>query len=206
MFNGGCCFLFPGLQKCRRSTWMRASSSSCERRIVRSRCLLQGMLLFFLKDLLKTFFKELHSTTQMLTTRTHTHLWIRVRPLPLSTSEGLSTDNGDSRSHHWYLVVDGNVTYHLTHDAGKSQINPRKDASTRIWTLVGSAHRTLSSKCTPFFRRPGANEGLYDWGAFFILFYRFIDDPSPNHMVPHSLFYQSLIPHLFPLCLDSSSS
>jgi hypothetical protein len=58
----------------------------------------------------------------------------------VDTSEGLSTEkSGDSRSHHWHLVVDGNFTYHLTHNAGKSKINPRKDASTRIWTLVGSA-------------------------------------------------------------------
>jgi hypothetical protein len=39
----------------------------------------------------------------------------------MSTSEGLSTDrSGDSRSHQWRLVVDGNVAYHLTHNAGKS--------------------------------------------------------------------------------------
>jgi hypothetical protein len=39
----------------------------------------------------------------------------------MSTSEGLSTDSsGDSRSHQWRLVVDGNVAYHITHNAGKS--------------------------------------------------------------------------------------
>jgi hypothetical protein len=35
----------------------------------------------------------------------------------MSTSEGLR----DSRSHHWRLVVDGNVVYHLMHNAGKSR-------------------------------------------------------------------------------------
>jgi hypothetical protein len=40
----------------------------------------------------------------------------------MSTSEGLSTGrSGDSRSHHWRLVVDKNVAYHLTHNAGKSR-------------------------------------------------------------------------------------
>jgi hypothetical protein len=39
----------------------------------------------------------------------------------MSTSEGLSTSrSGDSRSHQWRLVVDRNVAYHLTHNAGKS--------------------------------------------------------------------------------------
>ena len=32
----------------------------------------------------------------------------------------------DSRSHHWRLVVDGNVAYHLTHNAGKSWNKSRK--------------------------------------------------------------------------------
>jgi hypothetical protein len=32
---------------------------------------------------------------------------------------------GDSRSHHWRLVIDGNAAYHLTqHNAGKSWENP----------------------------------------------------------------------------------
>jgi hypothetical protein len=39
----------------------------------------------------------------------------------MSTSEGLSTSrSGDSRSHQWRLVIDGNVACHLTHNAGKS--------------------------------------------------------------------------------------
>jgi hypothetical protein len=68
------------------------------------------------------FFK-LHSTTQTLTTRTHTHPYeyTYTNPTPMSTSEGLSTGkSGDSRSHPWRLVVDGNVAYHLTHNTGKS--------------------------------------------------------------------------------------
>jgi hypothetical protein len=59
----------------------------------------------------------------MLTTRTHTHPYeyTYANPTPMSTSEGLSTGrSGDSRSHQWRLVVDGNVAYHLTHNAGKS--------------------------------------------------------------------------------------
>jgi hypothetical protein len=76
---------------------------------------------------------------QMLTTRTHTHPYeyTYANPTPMSTSEGLSTDtsgdsrshqwrcrtgtSGDSRSHQWRcLVIDGNVAYHLMHNAGKS--------------------------------------------------------------------------------------
>jgi hypothetical protein len=74
-------------------------------------------------------FLDSHSTTQMLITRTHTQLYeyTYANPTPMSTSEGLSTDtSGDSRSHHWRLVVDGNVAYHLTHNAGKSRIKSRE--------------------------------------------------------------------------------
>jgi hypothetical protein len=46
---------------------------------------------------------------------------------PTSTSKGLSTSrSGDSRSHHWCLVVDGNVAYHLTHNTGKSRNKSKK--------------------------------------------------------------------------------
>jgi hypothetical protein len=39
----------------------------------------------------------------------------------MGTSEGLSTGrSGDSQSHHWCLVIEGNVAYHLTHNADKS--------------------------------------------------------------------------------------
>jgi hypothetical protein len=80
-------------------------------------------------------FLELHSTTHMLTTRTHTHPYeyTYTNPAPMCTSEGLSTGrSGDSRSHHWRLVVNENVVYHLTHNIGKSEINPGKGVSTRI--------------------------------------------------------------------------
>jgi hypothetical protein len=75
------------------------------------------------------FFWDWHSTTQTLTTRTHTHPYeyTYANPTPMSTFEGLSTDrSGDSQSHHWRLVVDGNVAYHLTHNAGKSRNKSRK--------------------------------------------------------------------------------
>jgi hypothetical protein len=66
---------------------------------------------------------------QTFTKRTHTHPYeYRYTNLtPMSTSEGLSTGrSGDSRSHHWRLVVDRNVVYHLTHNAGKSRNKFRK--------------------------------------------------------------------------------
>jgi hypothetical protein len=56
-------------------------------------------------------------------TYVHSPLRIHVyaNPTPMSTSEGLSTGKyGDSRSHQWHLIADGNVTYHLTHNADKS--------------------------------------------------------------------------------------
>jgi hypothetical protein len=69
----------------------------------------------------KCFFWDWRSTTQILTTRTHTHPYeyTYANPTPMSTSEGRSTGrSGYSRSHHWRLVVDGNVAYHLTYNAG----------------------------------------------------------------------------------------
>jgi hypothetical protein len=68
-------------------------------------------------------------TQYMFTTLKHTHPYeyIYTNPTPMSTSEGLSTGrSGDSRSHHWSLVVDENVAYHLTHNVGKSQNKSRK--------------------------------------------------------------------------------
>jgi hypothetical protein len=77
----------------------------------------------------------LHSITQTLTTHMHTHpyAYTYANPTLMSTSR-----SGDSRSHHWRLVVDGNVAYHLTHNAENPGINLLKGATTRIWTLVGS--------------------------------------------------------------------
>jgi hypothetical protein len=62
-----------------------------------------------------------NSTTQTLTIRTHTHPYeyAYANSTSMSTSEGSSTSkSGDSRSHQWRIVVDGNVAYHLTHNAG----------------------------------------------------------------------------------------
>jgi hypothetical protein len=59
----------------------------------------------------------------MLTLCTHTHPYeyTYANPTPISTSEGPSTGKSeDSRSRQWRLVVDGNVAYHLAHNAGKS--------------------------------------------------------------------------------------
>jgi hypothetical protein len=56
----------------------------------------------------------------------------------MSTSEGSSTGrSGDSRSHQWRLVVDGNVAYYLTHNAGKPE-NFMKRCEHQDLTLVGS--------------------------------------------------------------------
>jgi hypothetical protein len=75
------------------------------------------------------FFSDSHGTTQTLITCRYTHLYeyTYANPTPMISSEGLSTGrSGDSRSHHWRLVVDGNVAYHLTYNAGKSWNKYRK--------------------------------------------------------------------------------
>jgi hypothetical protein len=55
-------------------------------------------------------------------THTHPYEYTYANPTSMSTFEGLSTGrSGDSRSHQWRLVVDGNVAYHLTHNIGKSK-------------------------------------------------------------------------------------
>jgi hypothetical protein len=69
----------------------------------------------------------------------------------MSTSKGLSTGNleilevttgdEDSRSHHWRLVVDGNVAYHLTHNAGKSRNKSRWVASP--WTILQLNYKAI---------------------------------------------------------------
>jgi hypothetical protein len=60
-----------------------------------------------------TFFKMTQYNTDAHNTHAHSTL--------MSTSEGLSIGiSGDSRSHQWRLVVDGNVAYDLTHNAGKT--------------------------------------------------------------------------------------
>jgi hypothetical protein len=75
------------------------------------------------------FFFTFHTIQRKtLTTHyTHPYEYMYANPTPMSTSEGLSTGrSGDSRSHHWRLVVDGNAAYHLTHNAGKSWNKSRK--------------------------------------------------------------------------------
>jgi hypothetical protein len=53
---------------------------------------------------------------------TRSYEYMYANPTPMSTSEELTTGgSGDSRSHHWRLIVDGNVAYHLTHNADKSR-------------------------------------------------------------------------------------
>jgi hypothetical protein len=53
--------------------------------------------------------------------RTHPYEYTYANPTPMSTFEWLNTGrSGDSRSHQWNLVVDGNVAYYLTYNAGKS--------------------------------------------------------------------------------------
>jgi hypothetical protein len=66
---------------------------------------------------------------QTVTTRTHTHPYeyTYTNSTPMSTSEGLSTGRSkDSQSHHWHLIVNGNVTYHLMHNAGKYRNKSKK--------------------------------------------------------------------------------
>ena len=65
---------------------------------------------------------------QTLKTRTHTHhMNTRTKTLPLwAPPKDWTGRSGDSRSHHWRLVVDGNVAYHLTHNAGKFWNKSRK--------------------------------------------------------------------------------
>jgi hypothetical protein len=65
------------------------------------------------------FFKKNYTVQRRHSRHTHTHPYeyTYANPTPMSTSEGLSTGrSGDSRSHQWHLVIDGNVAYHLTHN------------------------------------------------------------------------------------------
>jgi hypothetical protein len=57
----------------------------------------------------------------------HPYDYMYANPTLMRTFGGLSSDSsGDSRSHHWRHVVDGNVAYPLTHNAGKSRIKSMK--------------------------------------------------------------------------------
>jgi len=59
--------------------------------------------------------------------RTLTSMNTRTKILPLwAPPKDWTGRSGDSRSHHWRLVVDGNTAYHLTHNAEKSWNKSRK--------------------------------------------------------------------------------
>jgi hypothetical protein len=69
---------------------------------------------------------------------THPYEYTYTTPTPMSISKGLSTGRSrDSRSHQWRVFVDGNVAYHLTHNAGKSWKIQEKVRALGF-TLVGS--------------------------------------------------------------------
>jgi len=60
--------------------------------------------------------------------------YMYANPTPMSTSEGLSTGRSeDSRSHHWRLVVDGNVADSRSH-------HWRLVVDVHHWRLVVDVH------------------------------------------------------------------
>jgi hypothetical protein len=76
----------------------------------------------------------------------HTHPYVNTyaNPTPMNTSEGLSTGRyGDFRSHHWRFVVDGNVAYHLTHNASKSWKIQKKVWAPGFEPWWGASHWTV---------------------------------------------------------------
>jgi hypothetical protein len=109
-----------------------------------------------------TFILKLYSTTQTFTTRTHTHPYeyMYANPTPMSTSEGLSTArSGDSRSHQWRLIVDGNIAYHLTHNVGKSQNKSRKRCCAKVFYFTRLNCQVQTAMCfysRSLGRRPGS--------------------------------------------------
>jgi hypothetical protein len=53
---------------------------------------------------------------------THPYEYTYANHTPMSTFVGLNTGRSrNSQSHQWRLVVDGNVAYHLKHNAEKSR-------------------------------------------------------------------------------------
>jgi hypothetical protein len=80
---------------------------------------------FYSHYLIFLLFFEIHTVQRRRAQHARTltpYEYTYAKPTTMRTSEGLSTDRfGDSRSHHWRLVVDGNVAYDLTHNAGKSR-------------------------------------------------------------------------------------
>jgi hypothetical protein len=104
-------------------------------------------------------FLEWHSKTQTLTTRTHAHPYeyMYANPTPMSTSEWLSTGrSGDFRSHQWRLVVDRNVAYHLTHNAGKSWKIQEKVRAPRFEPWWVASHWTV----LPLDYKPNRSYGM----------------------------------------------
>jgi hypothetical protein len=93
----------------------------------------------------------------------------------MSTSEGLSTGrSGDSRSHQWCLLVDGNVAYHLTHNAGKS------------WHLLIYSEKWISRAETQKQKKQKNTELGYIWSAT-------QEPPKPNEIIPAKR--KCLVPH-----------
>jgi hypothetical protein len=62
---------------------------------------------------------------------THPYEHKNANPTPMSTGR-----YGDSRSHYWRLVVDGNVAYHLMHNVGKSQNKSRNRCEHQDWWVA----------------------------------------------------------------------
>jgi hypothetical protein len=81
--------------------------------------------------------------------KSHPYEYTYANPTPMNTSEGLSTGrSGNSRSHQWRLIVDGNVAYHLTHNAGKSWKIQEKVRAPRLETWW--PNRTCAPSSPPF--------------------------------------------------------
>ena len=77
---------------------------------------------------MQTLFLSMQYNTDAHNTHTHSSLWTHVhKPYPYEHLRKTWTSrSGDSWSHHWRLVVDGDVAYHLKHNAGKSWNKSRK--------------------------------------------------------------------------------
>jgi hypothetical protein len=70
--------------------------------------------------------------------------WADVGAAHTSGRSSISTDrSGDSRSHQWRLVVDGNVAYHLMHNAGKSWKIQEKVRAPRFEPWWVASHWTV---------------------------------------------------------------
>jgi hypothetical protein len=90
-----------------------------------------------------TFTSISHRTTQTLTTRTHTHpceYTYEILPLWAPRRTKHRQFWRFSKSPRWRLVVDGNVAYQSTHNAGKSRNKSRKSCEpwwvASHWTVL----------------------------------------------------------------------